>query len=234
MGTGKIVMVGGSFDTTTNGSYSEFQVRNLSGLSTVVGNDIEVTGTGLADLNFPAAVTGGITTTMGNLKIGTGQILGVNKNNGTYVFNNVTLMARRPLPPTRRIRRQWRGQPGAGTDRASTPSGIVIAGGGTSSVTFSANNTYTGTTTVNSGVLYMNGNHSTGGASTVNGETWGAPARLVRPSPSPRAARSPAWVRRQSVRLRPSVSLAGTLSIGINDSIPHSPDVLNVANALHQ
>ena len=73
MGTGKIVMVGGSFDTTTNGSYSEFQVRNLSGTSTVVGNDIEVTGTGLADLNFPAAVTGGITTTMGNLKSAPGK-----------------------------------------------------------------------------------------------------------------------------------------------------------------
>ena len=70
MGTGKVVMVGGAFDTTTNGSYSEFQVRNLSGGNTIVGNDIEVTGTGLADLNFPAAVTGGITVTMGNLKIG--------------------------------------------------------------------------------------------------------------------------------------------------------------------
>ena len=235
MGTGKIVMVGGTFDTTTNGSYSEFQVRNLSGFNTVVGNDIEVTGTGLADLNFPAAVTGGITVTMGNLKVGAGQILGVNKNNGTYVFNNVTLNG----TPTIATNTPNYGANGAanlvlGPIGQSSPSGIIIAGGGTSSVTFSGNNTYTGTTTVNSGVLYVNGTHNTGGAYTVNGGTLGGTGTIGSPITVASGATLAPGVGTTTIGslTAPSVSLAGTLSIAINDSDPAFTDVLNVANAL--
>ncbi len=99
MGTGKVVMVAGTYEAaTTNGNYSEFQVRNTIGGTTTVGNDIEVTGTGLADLNFPAAIANNVVV-LGNLKVGAGQVLGVNKNNGTYQFSNVTLNGTPTLSP---------------------------------------------------------------------------------------------------------------------------------------
>ena len=236
MGTGKIVMIAGDYAAgTTNGTYSEFQVRNTSGLSTVLGNDIEVTGTGLADLNFPAAVTGGITTTMGSLKIGAGQILGVNKNNGTYVFNNVTLNG----TPTIATNTPNFGANGAanlvlGPVGESSPSGIVIAGGGTSSVTFSGNNTYTGTTTINSGVLYVNGTHNTGGAYTVNGGTLGGTGTIGSPVTVSAGGTLAPGVDITTIGSLtvPSASLAGTLSIVLNDFDPLLTDVLNVTGAL--
>jgi fibronectin-binding autotransporter adhesin len=236
MGTGKIVMIAGAFDTTTNGSYSEFQVRNLSGASTVVGNDITVTGTGLADLNFPAAVTAGVTVTMGNLKIGAGQILGVNKNNGTYVFNNVTLNGTPTIAPnTPNFGANGAANLVLGPISQSSPSGIVIAGGGTSSVTFSANNTYTGTTTVNGGILYVNGTHNTGGAYTVNsGGTLGGTGTIGSAITVNSGATLAPGVGTTTIGTltAPSVSLAGTLNIVLNDADPGFQDVLNVTNAL--
>jgi fibronectin-binding autotransporter adhesin len=235
MGTGKIVMIAGAFDTTTNGSYSEFQVRNLSGFSTAVGNDITVTGTGLADLNFPAAVTAGVTVTMGNLKVGAGQILGINKNNGTYVFNNVTLNGTPTFAPnTPNFGANGAANLVLGPIGQSTPSGVIIAGGGTSSVTFSANNTYTGTTTVNGGVLYVNGTHTTGGAYTVNGGTLGGTGTIGSPITVAAGATLAPGVGTTTIGTltAPSVSLAGTLGIVINDFDPAINDMLNVSGAL--
>ncbi len=157
MGTGKIVMVAGGYDNTTNGSYSEFQVRNTTtgGGATTVPNDIEVTGTGLADLNFPAAVANNVIT-LGNLKIGN-QILGVNKNNGTYVFPAVTLTGTPTFAPnTPGFGAAGSANLSLGPITQSTPGlGITVNAGGTSMVTLTGANSYSGPTTVNSGSLVL-------------------------------------------------------------------------------
>jgi autotransporter-associated beta strand protein len=157
LGTGKVVMVAGSYDTTTNGTYSEFQVRNTisGGGPTTVPTNIEITGSGLADLNFPATVTNNVIT-LGNLKIG-GQTLGVNKNNGTYVFPAVTLTGTPTFAPN---------TPGFGASGAASLSlgpisqsspglGITVNGALTATVTLTGSNTYTGPTTVTSGSLVL-------------------------------------------------------------------------------
>src|SRR5262249_46538512 len=155
-----------------------------------------------------------VTVTMGNLKVGAGQMLGVNKNNGTYVFNNVTLNGTPTIAPnTPNFGANGAANLVLGPIGQSSPSGIVIAGGGTSSVTFSANNTYTGTTTVNSGVLYVNGNHTTGGAYTVNGGTLGGTGTIGSPITVAAGATLAPGVGTTTIGTltAPSVSLAGTL-----------------------
>ena len=157
LGTGKIVMVAGTYDTTTNGTYSEFQVRNTitGGGPATVPTNIEVTGAGLADLNFPTAVTNNVIT-LGNLKIG-GQILGVNKNNGTYVIPNVTLTGS-PIfaPQTPSFGASGPASLVLGPISPTAPGqGITVSAGGISTVTLTGSNTYTGPTTVTGGSLIL-------------------------------------------------------------------------------
>src|SRR5206468_4105654 len=96
VGTGKLVMVGGGFTNTTTGTYSELNLRNTG--TTTIPIDIDLRRTGLADLNFPSAAVG-VTVTMGGLKIGTGQILGVTQNNGTVAFTSVSLVGTGTFSP---------------------------------------------------------------------------------------------------------------------------------------
>jgi autotransporter-associated beta strand protein len=192
IGTGKVVMIAGTYDAaSTNGTYSEFQVRNTIGGATTVGNDIEVTGTGLADLNFPANVANNVII-MGNLKVGAGQVLGVNKNSGTYQFAGATLNGTPTLSPN---------TPNFGANGAanlilgpigqSTPgSGIIVNAGAASSVTFNGNNTYTGTTVVNAGTLLVKGRTTAVALiQSPPAERWAAPARSAPAWPSAPAAR---------------------------------------------
>jgi fibronectin-binding autotransporter adhesin len=95
-GTGKFVIYGGTIDgsNTLNGTYSEFNVRDNFGGDTTFGNDVQLAGSGLAILNPLGTAPVGATVTMGNLRIGSGQNLGVHLNSGNahvVAFPTVTL-----------------------------------------------------------------------------------------------------------------------------------------------
>src|SRR5262249_39120284 len=100
-GTGKFVLTAGTADLgnvttgpTTTG-YTEFNVRKNSTGDVVFGNNVEITGTGLAIMNPLGTAPVGAKVTMGNLKIGTGQELGLYLASGSnphvLVFPTVTL-----------------------------------------------------------------------------------------------------------------------------------------------
>ncbi len=114
----------------------------------------------------------------------------------------------------------------------STPgSGIIVDAGGTSSVTFSGNNTYTGTTVVNAGTLIVNGTHNGGGAYTVaNGGTLGGDG-TIGSSVSVTGGRINPGATIGTLTAS-SVSLNGTLSIDLNDGDANIQDVLNVTGSL--
>jgi autotransporter-associated beta strand protein len=95
IGTGKIVLVCGTNDAgALTGSYSNLLLRNNSGGGAVFGNDLELSGVGLAVVNPLGSAPAGSFTTMGTLKIGNGQNLGAYRSGGnlhTVVFPNVIL-----------------------------------------------------------------------------------------------------------------------------------------------
>ena len=175
-GTGKIVLHGGVLtNNTLNGTYSELNLRNSSAGSTVFGNDVEVAGTGLAVLDPLGSAPAGSSITMGNLKIGAGQELGVNLN-GTgpdhpVVFQSVTLTGGNatfsPKTPG------WNTTPQIGSDLVlnnvgeSAPSGILMTGLRTLTLDGTCN--YSGGTVVSSGTLNLAGTLNGGGTITVAG-----------------------------------------------------------------
>ena len=155
-GSAKIVMIAGTYNGS-GGNYSEFNLRNSSGGNTIVGNNVEIVGSGLADINGPTAVAG-LSTTLGNLKIGGGQILGVNKNTMSVIFQSVTLTGGNatfsPNTP---------GFVGAGAATLTlgsineSISGSGIIKDGTNSLTLIGTNIFTGNTTINLGTLALVG-----------------------------------------------------------------------------
>jgi fibronectin-binding autotransporter adhesin len=177
-GTGKFVFTGGTFTGGLNGDYSQFNIRNNFAGNTVLGNNVEVVGTGFANMNM-AGGAGNIVdavTTMGNLRIG-GQTLGVNKNGGvaqTLEFTSVTLTGGNPtFSPT---------TPGFGASGTSNlrlgpiselapNTGIILDGQTT--LTLAAANSYTGATVVQNGTLRFGaaGALPEAGALVVNGGT---------------------------------------------------------------
>ena len=162
-GTGKIVMTAGTFGGSLTGTYSELNLRNNrpSG-DTIFGNDIGIAGTGFVTLNpLNGTAAAPNTDTLGNLMIGDGQILGVNKNGAgtnTVQFQNVTLLGgNATFSPTT----FGYGSTGGGIGNLILgPIGESVAGSniiidGQSTVFLSGANTYTGTTTVNRGTLQL-------------------------------------------------------------------------------
>ena len=62
---------------TLTGGYSEFNLHNNSPGDTTIGNDVQVTGTGLTLLNPLGTAPANSVVNMGRLSIGAGQELGV-------------------------------------------------------------------------------------------------------------------------------------------------------------
>ncbi len=175
-GTGKLVFVAGSFTGGLNGDYSQFNVRNNFTGNTVMGNNVEVIGTGYVNMNMAGSAGAGNVTTLGNLRIGD-QMLGVNKNGGaTQVleFTSVTLTGGDPTfaPTTVGF-----GASGTGDLRLGPISELVAGTGinldGSNVLTLAAANTYTGATRVTNGTLRLGapGALPANGSLVVNGGT---------------------------------------------------------------
>jgi autotransporter-associated beta strand protein len=171
-GTGKIVVTGGTINggNTVNGTYLEFNLRNQFAGNTTLGNNVEMTGTGIVIFNMLSdnnvAPTNSVSR-LGNLRIGTDQEIGTYKGstNGTPLtlgFDSVTLTG-----PGAKFRAKVPGFGGATTDAGdirlgaiseATPSsswGIVVAGQAPRAVILEGVNTYTGSTRVTSGILRL-------------------------------------------------------------------------------
>ena len=168
-GTGKFKLVCGAFDATNTltgpvtGGYTEFNIRNNGPTNIVMGNDVEIVGTGTTILDPLGSAPVGCTTTMGNLKVGGGQEVGVYLSavpNHVLVFPTVTLTGGNAKfsPKT----------PGFGSltsvgsdlsfgniSEQTAGSGIIMAGWRTLFLT--GTHTYTGNTLVSSGTLALTG-----------------------------------------------------------------------------
>ena len=102
-GTGTIILTAGDaaygntlYTVTMTGGYSELNLRNNTSGNQIYGNDVQITGMGLAIINpLGSNSTAGTTVTMGNLQIGTGQTLAIYLSssfvNHPVVFQSVAL-----------------------------------------------------------------------------------------------------------------------------------------------
>jgi len=96
-GTGKIVVTPGTvaLGNTLNGSYLEFNIRNNSAGNTTFGNNVDFApGAGTVIFNALGTAPVGALVTMGNLKIGDQQQLGIYLGSGNthnLAFTSVTL-----------------------------------------------------------------------------------------------------------------------------------------------
>lgn len=175
MGTGKVVLTAGTFDggNSLTGTYSVFNLRNNTGGNTVFGNDVEISGTGGVSLNLltnadggGTAVSAGTVSTLGNLKIGTGQELALYKAAATPAlplaaeFTSVTLTGNGATFSAKR--------PGFGATNSDGSDlimgtiteqaagyGINVTGTAPRSVSIIGATNYTGNTKVDSGILTL-------------------------------------------------------------------------------
>ena len=162
-GTGKFVLTGGTaaLGGSMNGTYSQLLLRNNSLGNTVLGNNVEITGTGMTMLNMLGSAPQGSAATLGNLRIGGGQILGVTKTTGpvTYVtvFDSVTLTGGdatfAPRIPNFGAATVIGSDLALGTISETAPSGVVM--NGLATLIFQGAANYSGSTTVSNGTLRL-------------------------------------------------------------------------------
>ena len=176
-GEGKLVLTGGTLagDLTLDGTYADLIVRNNSSGDTVLGNDVEIAGGGWVVFNMIGSAPSGSRATMGNLKIGGGQHLGVYKGATTVplvlVFPTVTLTggnaAFAPRIPGFGAAANVHGDIALGDiSEQAAGSGIIMAGERT--LFLSGNNAYTGSTAVESGTLALTGGASINNSATIS------------------------------------------------------------------
>jgi autotransporter-associated beta strand protein len=173
-GTGKIRLVGG--DATLGGAvtaataangYSELNIRNNSTNHAYLGNDVEMIGSGLAVLNPLGSAPTNAVSTMGNLKIGGGQELGVIRNSGQpqiVAFQSVTLTGGdavfSPKTPDFGNRATVTGSDLTLSNIAQLVPGCGIVMNGLRTLYLTGTNGFTGNTTISNGVLSLLGSSS--------------------------------------------------------------------------
>jgi fibronectin-binding autotransporter adhesin len=231
-GTGKFVLTAGdaalngtqNAATTTNG-YSEFNVRNNSTGNNTFGNDVEITGTGLALMNALGTAPVNSVTTMGNLKIGGGQELGVFLNTAAtpppaHVIEFPTVTLNGGIATFSPKTPGFGPANSVGSDIALGNVSQLVAGSGLTmsglrTLFINGTTSYTGPTTVNSGFL--------GGTGTINSTVTVNPTGALAPG----SVSSPIGTLTTS-----AVNLGGSLRIDLDDSAVGVQDVLNVNGAL--
>jgi autotransporter-associated beta strand protein len=171
VGTGKIVMTGGTYNadgtvgSATSGGYSEINIRNNSTTGdTTFGNDVEITGSGLAVLGVPGGPPVGSAVIFNNLKIGGGQQAGVYKSGGNAQivrFQTVTLTGGNATFSPKTPGLGDINSPGSdlslGNIEQTNGSGAGIIMAGYRTLYLTGTNTYTGNTLISSGTLALTG-----------------------------------------------------------------------------
>jgi chondroitin AC lyase len=168
--------LGGTLNAvTTTGGYSELNLRNNTSGNQTYGNNVQVTGSGWAILNPLGTAAAGASVTLGNLRIGTGQTLGVylssSFNTHPVIFQSVTLTGGNatfaPKPNGFGASNSTGADLYLGSINESTAgSGITMAGLRTLFLTGA--NTYTGDTNVTAGTLWLSSGASIASGGTVN------------------------------------------------------------------
>lgn len=161
-GSAKIVMdAGTAFGPARFGSYSQLNLRNNSDGDTEFGNDVEISGSGLANFGPVGTAPSGTVIRLGNLKISDGQIAAVNKTAGpgqTVEFASVTLGGGEAVfsPKTPGFGFQF------GSDLRLGPIAESVAGSGIAmdgegELTLLGPNFHTGPTRINRGITRLAG-----------------------------------------------------------------------------
>ena len=224
-GTGKVVLYGGVLtNNSLTGTYSELNLRNNSAGATVLGNDVELAGTGLVVLDPLGSAAAGSSVTMGALKLGAGQELGVNLNGSgpdhPVVFQSVTLTGGNATfsPKTQ----GWNTTPQIGSDLVlnniseSAPSGLIM--NGLRTLTLTGNNNYSGDTVVSNGTLLVNGSKLGAGSVTVYGGTLGGTGLITGPVTIAAAGTLAPGTSIGTLSLAGALTLSGTNVMELNKS----------------
>lgn len=175
MGTGTLVVTGGTTSTTGAGTYSIINLRNNSGVDVDFANNVQVIGAGTSFFNMLGNSPAGSVVGFGDLLIGDGQAIGavatasqaytvafstVHLNGGEITFTPQPV-ANTNFLSVENIR--------LGTITQNAPSGITMNGAAT--LTLAGASSYTGATIVNSGTFEVNGSITGSSGVAVNGGT---------------------------------------------------------------
>jgi fibronectin-binding autotransporter adhesin len=185
MGTGTLVVTGGTTTTTNAGTFSIINVRNNSGTDVDFGNNVQVTGTGTSYFNLLGNSPGGSTVKFGDLLIGDGQAIAAVATGSqpyTVAFNTVHLnggnITFTPQPvgnanyvSVENIRLH--------TVTENAPSGITMNGAAT--LTFAGPATYTGATVIHNGTVVVTGSISGSSGVAFNGGTLAGTGTISSP-----------------------------------------------------
>ena len=170
--------LGGTLNTvTTTGGYSELNLRNNTTGNQIYGNNVQITGAGLAVLNPLGSAPANATETLGTLTIGSAQQLGIylaaSSVSHPIIFQNVVLTngiaTFSPKTPN------FGASTSTGSDLYLGPisdqsSGAGITMAGLRTLFLTGANTYDGPTTITSGILQIGIGGTTGSlnpASTI-------------------------------------------------------------------
>ena len=245
---GKLVLTcGTNAPSGMAGSYCNLLVRNDAGGDATFGNDVDLLGTGFVSLNPLGTSPLGALSTMGHLKIGNGQNLGVYRNGGnvmTLVFPTVTLSGGTATfsPRPASFDATVNGSDLALGDIAQTASsGIVMNGLRTLSITGTAS--YSGPTTVSNGTLNVSGTLSGNGAVTVSGGALAGVGAIAGPvsiasggtlapgTATTGADLSPAYGI-GTLTINNHLAMAGNVLIEVDNSLAPASDVVTVTGTL--
>ncbi len=225
-GTGNIILtagdaaLGNTLNTLTSaGGYSELNLRNNATGSQVYGNNVQLTGTGLAVINPLGTAPAGSSVALGNLQIGAGQTLAVylasSFSTHPVVFQSVTLTGGIATFAPKLNGFGATNSTGSdlylGSITESVPnSGLAM--NGLRTLVLNGNNTYTGPTTVNSGTLIFAPNPSTGQSISSIASISGAAPMIVNSGATVACGgiQLPSLTINGSVKLRASVSGSST------------------------
>jgi autotransporter-associated beta strand protein len=178
MGTGTLVVMGGTTTTGANGTFSIVNLRNNSAAGGVVsdtnlGNNVQVSGFGTSFFNMLGSVGAGSAVRFGDLLIGDGQAVGAVSTGTagmTLAFATVHLnggnatFIPQPVGNTNFLQVE---NITLGTISENVP-GSAITMNGAATLTLTGTNTYTGATTLSSGTTVLAAGASIATSSNIN------------------------------------------------------------------